>query len=292
MKLRFKVAVWNEKKVRSLLPQRKPSHHKALSGKVLVLGGDKEMLGAGLLSALAAARSGAGYVYLAAPAFSFKVPLQVYHPDVLFIDPRTMRNKTKKIDLNRFQSLVLGPGLKPDAKTWAWIKFVKKNFKGSIVLDAGALEVLAKRYSKDPIELGSNWLFTPHEGEMAKLLGCNPDWVRENREKSVFLAHRRYKAGVLLKGAETLVMVHSRLNKISTGTPALSKAGTGDVLAGMIAAFLAQGLSVEASACVASVIHGLSARNWLKKSRDVLGLLATDLLVEIPETLHKVRQNR
>jgi NAD(P)H-hydrate epimerase len=143
---------------------------------------------------------------------------------------------------------------------------------------------------------------------MAKLLGRTSKWVHAHREEAVFKAQELYKSIILLKGSETLVGVelsnseqlgfkkklkmNFRLNKIFTGTPALSKAGTGDVLSGMIAAFLAQGLSPEASACAAAFIHGLAARDWQKKSRDVLGLLATDLLVEIPETIFQIRQKR
>lgn len=289
-KTNLKLKNWGSKETSSALPKRGVHHHKALSGKVLVIAGSKKMLGAGILSALAAARSGAGYVFLCAPPFQAKIPPQVFHPDVLFVPPD--RDLNSKINRSYFQSIILGPGLEPVSFAQHWIRKLKKVFTGPIVLDAGGIEALAKMSQGQKMSLGPNWLLTPHEGEMAKLLGKTSSWVHQNRIEAALQTYQKFGANVLLKGAKTLYVGNDRNFKMTSGTPALSKAGTGDVLSGVIGGFLAQGLDLQKSACSGAYIHGKASQHWMKKKRDMLGLLASDLLIEIPEVIFIIRQKR
>ncbi|MGZ3691519.1 MAG: ADP-dependent NAD(P)H-hydrate dehydratase, partial [Pseudobdellovibrio sp.] len=118
-----------------------------------------------------------------------------------------------------------------------------------------------------------------------------PEYVKANRLKAVAQARRILGCVVLLKGNETLVASQNKIFKIKSGNVALAKAGTGDVLCGMIAGFLAQGLEAEKAALLAAFVHGLIADNWVKEKRDELSLLASDILNLIPKALYKIRKS-
>jgi ADP-dependent NAD(P)H-hydrate dehydratase len=279
--MKMKIKTYNQKKARRDLPKRKINDNKTKGGKVAIVAGSPGLWGAALLAAQAASRSGAGYVYCLAQA-SKKIQK---NPDFLTVSLAQL----KKL---QFDSCVLGPGFRRPQQISALIKHWLKQKQLNVVLDAEALNWLAQH---KVTSLPSDWILTPHEGEMARLLKTTSHKVRQNREGAALAAHKKYGGIVLLKGHESLVTDGKGLYKIKSGNPALAKAGSGDVLAGMIAAFLAQKTSQQTPlqmVCLATFIHGAIADQWLKEGQDVLSLRPVDLIANLPKTLANLRKGK
>lgn len=258
------------------LPVRKKIANKTTGGKVCVVAGSVGMEGALQLAAQAASRCGAGYVYVLS---SQKKSL---NPDFL----STSISRIKKMIFN---SCVLGPGFRSPTKIGLLLRHWIKQKQSYVVLDAEALNWLSKNSFP---QLPSDWVLTPHEGEAARLLKKSSTYVRKNRLAAVQQVQKKYGGIVLLKGYQTLVCDGEKTLKIKSGNPSLAKAGSGDVLAGMIAAFLAQRqkASVVDMVCLAAYLHGRIADDWLKEGNDVLSLRPVDLLERIPKSLAKLRK--
>lgn len=276
---------FNQSMAKDLLPSRTKSSNKTAGGKTLILAGSKGMMGAGVLAATAAARVGAGYTYLGTDLKNFS---SVQHPDFLTLDiDKNIR------DIGRFDSIAVGPGLGSSKKTAAlihkWIKSFIQSDVSHVVLDADALQSIAQmNLSSLPL----TWILTPHTGELSRMLSVPSAVIQRTPEKYAVEAQKRWGCVVVLKGSPTLVCDDKNIFRISTGTPALAKAGTGDVLTGMIAGFLAQGIPSTLAACLAVYVHGLASQVWKKQGNDHLGLLASDLLqliLLIPKTMLKMR---
>ena len=263
-----------------LLPRRTKSSNKTDAGKVLIIGGGEGLYGAGILSALAATKSGAGYTHLMTDLVKFpwiKFPDFILHP----IKISELKNKEDFF-------IGIGPGLGITEKNHRLIKYlIQHNFK-NIIADADALSLIAKY---DIAPLPSTWILTPHEGELARLLNISAGVVKKDRKLSIKMAQAKFNCTILLKGAMTLIMNQEtkKITAIHEGTPALSKAGTGDVLLGMIAAFRAQGLASADACLLASYIHGKIAQEWEKKGNDQLSLRPTDLIERLPKMIKMVR---
>lgn len=263
---------------RKLLPKRQKTSNKTHAGRSLIIAGSRKMFGAGVLAATAAARVGSGYTTLCVKDFKH-FPI-VKHPDFLLC-------KISDIPRQVATALAIGPGLGVDDKTATLLKQVKKRFPENVVADADALNVAAlkKLYPFPP-----RWVVTPHEGELARLLGCGAEKIRANRVESIHEAQKRLGCVVLLKGHRTLVASAEEIFEIDAGNPSLAKAGTGDVLTGIIAGLLAQGLQPVEAACLGAFLHGWIADEWVKK-RDVLSLMARDLVDALPEFLLRLRNS-
>lgn len=234
------------------------------------------MWGAALLVARAAARMGAGYTYVHSSSAGFPLHKQA---DLLFL------KSARDIQLDQFNAICIGPGLTKSAFIKSWIiKLRKANFK-NLVLDAEALNTLAKSKMK----LSSSWIMTPHEGELARLLKVSSKSIQNDRKKHVLMAQKKFGCIVLLKGHHSLVADNKNLVFIPTGNAALAKAGTGDVLSGFISALLSQGVDAFHAACIGSYIHGKIADEWVKK-KDPLALMASDLIEDLPKVLKKLRK--
>lgn len=238
------------------------------------------MPGAGILAARAAARVGAGYVFLAGADLNNKSP-----PDFLPVD------RSKKIDFSKFQAVAIGPGLGISAKSRQglkrWLRALKKSGCKNVVVDADALNFLALDPSILP--LPHSWVVTPHAGELSRILKLHRSMKTEERKQ--YLARGQTKLGchLLLKGNPTFLTDGNRTKIIKAGNKALAKAGTGDVLTGMIAGLMSQGLSAWNAAYVASYIHGTIADEWVKKN-DYLSLMASDLIEKLPAAIFKLRR--
>lgn len=268
------VKVYSQKQAKRDLPRRNNKDNKTTGGKVLIVAGSAGMWGAQQLAAQAASRCGAGYVYVLAS--------QKNNPDFLTI-------KMAQFKQLLFQACVLGPGFRSPLKIGFLIRHWLKKQQNNIVLDAEALHWLSK--NKVP-RLPESWVLTPHEGEMARLLQKTSSWVKKNRTTAVIMAQKKYGGIVLLKGHKSLVTDGQSLFQINVGNPSLGKAGTGDVLAGMIAAFLSQRQkkqSVLQMVCLAVYVHGWLADEWLEEGNDVLSLRPVDLLALLPKSLKRLR---
>lgn len=274
----MKLIIVSKKYVKKRLPIRTLFSNKTDGGKLLVVGGSVGMWGAGILAALAAARSGAGYTYLMAK-WNNKQLLK--HPDLLFLnfDLKSISNKN-------FNAYVFGPGIGINRDSRKLLNFFIKNKVNNLVLDADALTILAKNKN---MKLPSTWILTPHEGELARLLNTTAKRVRRDPIKYLQAAQKKWGCHILLKGSRSYITDGKKTLVCTEGTPALAKAGTGDVLAGIIGALLAQGIGPLEAASVGAFVHGYSSQIWLKDKNDLISLRPMDIVEILPKAFRKLR---
>jgi NAD(P)H-hydrate epimerase len=271
-----------------LLTPRARSVHKGGAGRVTVFAGSAGKIGAALLVARGALRSGAGLVTIAT------------HPDAAdALDRRVLEEMTARLDpenlaqaiddvLTSTRAAAIGPGLGLDARARAIVDRVVLGWDGPKVVDADALTLLKGRAAelrRAPGQL----LLTPHPSELARLLGRTTEEVEADRFGAAREAAELTGAVVLLKGAHTLVArPGTRVSINMTGSPALATAGSGDVLSG-VAAALACTLSLWDAALVAAHAHGSAGERWSCRSSADRGLLAHEIAEELPAVLAALR---
>lgn len=257
-------------------PIRHAHSHKGDAGHVLVIAGDEGMAGAARLAAEAALRSGAGLVSVAtrkrnvSSVINGRYELMVHGVE----DATQLTPLLSKADV-----VVIGPGLGQMA--WGqsmWQCVLNSSANLAKVVDADALNLLAKK----PKAL-ANAVITPHPKEAARLLASSAVEVEQNRFEALEKLQKKYNATVLLKGPGSLIGHESRVTINSSGNNALSSAGMGDVLAGVIGALIAQGCSPFEAASLAAYVHGLSAEQLSEQGSK--GLLASDLFTQIQAIL-------
>ena len=270
---------YNLTNARADLPQRSPKDNKTRGGKCLVIAGSQGKWGAAVLCAQATARTGAGYTYMLDQRKKFPT---VQNPDFLLI--HQLKN------ISDFQAIAIGPGCDDTAFLKKCIRHLAKINYPNVVLDAEALNILAK-YHQLP-KLPANWILTPHEGELSRLLKVSSKVIRTYRKKYILEAQKKFGCIIVLKGHKTLIANKKSLWEIQSGNCALAKAGTGDVLTGMIAGFLSQKMSALQAASLSVYVHGLIADQWILAGKDHLSLLATDLIADLPKTLMKIRKSK
>ena len=268
----------NEAWVSSKLPQRKADDHKAKQGHLLVLAGHEGFWGAGRLASLSAYRMGAGYVTWAGKG---GYPPLDSIPEVL----------TKQIfDKDLFEkktAVVIGPGLGINTETQELLLKLKK-LKLPVLVDADAFTVCVQ---KNMFPLPSDWVLTPHSGELAKLFGTKGENIDQDRLLFARKASQKTGALVLLKGPRSILADQEKCFVIPTGNAALAKAGTGDVLSGFIGALMARSLSTFTAAVLGAFIHGKIADEWVQSGKDVDTLMAQDLAELLPFVLKKLRSH-
>lgn len=269
----------DSKDIKKLIPARTKLSSKIDGGKVLIVAGGKGLHGAGILSALAATRCGAGYTHLMTDLLKY--------PWLKFPDFIVHKFSLRELKKNSSHVVAIGPGLGISESRKQLLRYLMKADVEKVILDADALTMLSSMKIKS---LPETWILTPHEGELARLLGVTSKAVKNRRVEYLRMAQEKFGCTILLKGAESLICDGKRILKISSGTPALAKAGTGDVLLGMIGAFYAQGLSPVSATTLATFIHGKASADWMKKGNDHLGLRPMDLIEQIPKTILKLRR--
>src|SRR5690606_34524368 len=184
-----------------------------------------------------------------------------------------------------YSAIAIGPGGRNKEALARRLKNLR-SFK-NVVVDAEALNALASMN----IRLPSTWILTPHEGELSRLINISSKSIQKDRLKYLKVAQQKFGCIVLLKGHKSLIADNKRIYEIQSGNPALAKAGTGDVLTGIIAGLLSQGVVSTKAACLGAYLHGCIADQWVKEN-DVLSLMASDLVCEIPSTIRKVRRKK
>jgi len=242
--------------VRSLLPTRDYQTHKSNCGKVLVLAGSQQYPGAGILATQACLRAGAGLVYTYAPHCVLDrlpveaIPLTYGHGQNL--GPDDLMPLLNHLD--GMDALCVGPGLSLDPQGQQLIKQLLSRCSIPAVVDAGALPAL-------PDKLSPRILLTPHHGELSRLLRSKVPDIERDRLNFAIRGARNFQCSLLLKGDPTLVATAGGSFLVSReGTPVLAQGGSGDVLSGIAAALLGQGLNAaEAGAC-AAYLQGRAAR--------------------------------
>lgn len=291
-------AVTTAQRVRELLPPRPPEAHKGSFGRVLIVAGSVGMSGAASLASGAALRGGAGLVYLAAPAAicpaleaqlpeAITVPLPEISPGL--IDPEAAELLLEKA--GECNVLAVGPGLAPVQETAALLEQLLRRCPLPLVLDAGALGALALLPEAERGALlraaPQPPLLTPHPGEMARLTGLGIDMVQRSRPELVRRFAREWRCILVLKGAQTVsASPAGEVYFNPTGGPALATAGTGDLLTGLIASLIAQGMQPFDAAAAAAFIHGL-AGDLLPEGR---GAVAGDILARFPVAFQRLEQ--
>lgn len=259
------------------LISRAPTSHKGKFGHVLLIGGDRGVGGAILLSAQSALRSGAGMVSVATR--SEHVPAALARIPEVMVLGTSSANQLMGL-LQKVSVLVVGPGLGQAAWGRSLLS-AAANAPLPQIWDADALNLLAERH----VSLPKDCVITPHPGEAARLLGISTADVQADRPGAALELSKKHTAVVILKGAGSLIASpDGRLAVCHQGHPAMATAGLGDVLAGLVGALLAQGLDAFDAACLAVWLHANAGAQQGKAGR---GLAASDLIPAIRQLLEE-----
>ncbi len=252
------------------VPRRSRRDNKYTAGHVLVVGGSSGMTGAPALAARAALRADAGYVTVAAPAES----LPVLETLVLEAVKRPLEQVFEAAA--KAKALAVGPGLGREPEVKALVRRLLAEVELPVVVDADAL------FELEPGEWPAPRVLTPHEGELARLLERDSKEIAAHRLATVQEAAERFDCVVVLKGEDSLVAAPgSGVLVCAIGLPSLSTAGTGDVLTGVTAAFLAKGMEPQRAAAAACAAQQLAAHNASQR----YGLVASDVVEALPLAL-------
>ena len=277
------------------LPQRKPDSHKGDFGRVLVVGGARGMIGAPALASHAALRSGAGLVTVAVPETvqlavaslcpcATSIPLKCSRDGDL--SPQAVGQMLAAADVS--DVLAVGPGMGVSGGADNIVRAAIGQDR-PVVLDADGLNNLARidgwaGLRRCPLVL------TPHPGEMARLTGKSIKQIQSDRKASAVAAARNWVGNtgvppvIVLKGAGTVVTDGLRVFINKTGNPGMATGGTGDVLTGLIAALIGQGLDTFDAACLGVHLHGLAGDLAAEKLGQT-SLIASDLIDFLPEAI-------
>jgi len=280
----------------NMMPKRIQNSHKGTYGHVLNIAGSTQYPGAAYLSSLSALKVGCGYCMLASCSDVVNL-IASQTPDITYLDLSQSQYGTIPKDSTKYISAIanydvvsIGCGLDCVGGVSEFvINFLKKNKTSytPIIIDADAINIAAnsKLFSFPPISI-----ITPHPLELSRLMGVSPEEIQENRAKWAWEASKEFDCIVLLKGHETIISApNGKIFINRTGNSALSKAGSGDILTGMIAGFCAQGIRLENAACLAVFVHGL-AGELAAKNLTEYSVLASDLLKYIPIAMRAILQ--
>ena len=235
--------------VLELVPRKQAHDNKYTAGSVLIVGGAPGLTGAVCLAAEAAFRADAGYVAVAVPEQSLAVV------ETKLLEPIKLTWDSARDAAEKAGAVAIGPGLGRTDEAKALVAAFLAELEQPVVLDADALHELEPGAWRPPVVL------TPHAGELGRLLGESSDWVAAHRLEAARRAAERFDCVCLLKGADTIVAApDARTLVCPIDAPALATAGTGDVLTGVLAAYLAKGLEPQLAAAAAATAHGLAGR--------------------------------
>lgn len=275
----------NHVDVLRLLPNRNPDSHKGDYGKILLLCGSRGYTGAAALAAMGALRCGAGLVYVGVPESIYAIEaVKLTEPVVFPLPDKDGMLSTQALHkitqmLPNMDAVLIGPGLGQSEGTFAVVKTVLEQYPGTVVIDADGINVIVGH-----IDLlrgrTAPTILTPHVGEFCRISGqaC----------KDRITAAAKFAADnqviLLLKGHRTIITDGSDYYVNQTGNPGMAVGGSGDVLAGMIAALLGQGVAPLQAAACGAWLHG-AAGDICEKEIGQYGMLPTDMLQVLPRLL-------
>jgi len=268
-----------QQQLAGLLPQRPKNSHKGLFGTVAVIGGAAGMTGAALLAGRAALRLGAGCVHVGL--------LTDDAPAVDFVQPELMLHQAAAaLKLPNITVLTAGCGM---GTTLAAHDLLLDALNSDIplVLDADALNLIAAHPDLRDLAVArkADTVLTPHPGEAARLLDCSTAEIQNDRIAAVQQLAVKFACSVVLKGAESLCATRDGLFVNYTGNPGMSAPGMGDVLMGMIAAFIAQGLKADDALLLAVHLHGAAGDELAKQT--AIGMTATEITDQARRLLNR-----
>jgi NAD(P)H-hydrate epimerase len=278
-----------------LVPSRQPDTHKGTYGHLLVMAGSRGKTGAAILACRAAMRVGSGLVTLAAPrslntifasslAEVMTEPLKDNAEEEM--EPLTDQGWHRLLD--KKSALLFGPGVGVEESTRNALRWLLRNLDVPWVIDADGLNNLAAdverlRDAKTPP------ILTPHPGEMARLIGSDTATVGRDRVGVARAFARDHRCYVVLKGARTVMAtLDGKVFINPTGNPGMASGGTGDVLAGMLAGLLTQGLEAEDALKLGVFLHGFVG-DQAARARGEVGLIASDIIEGLPEGLRELQ---
>ena len=285
--------------VKDRLPPRPLSGHKGTFGHALIVAGSRDYVGAAYLASQAAARVGPGLVTLASPSGAYSILASKLTEVIHLPVPEDQEGRLQaeavpliKEKFRQYTSLLVGCGL---GRSETLVEFLRNLLYAApqpslpIVIDADGLNNLSKieNWWRD---LRCPTVLTPHPGEMSALTGVATLAIQAKRAQTALEWSAHWGQVVVLKGAHTVVATPEGMCRISgVANPALASGGTGDVLAGVIAGLLAQGLSPEDAACCGVHVHS-TAGEAIREELGDAGTLAGDLLKALPRTLKMVKR--
>lgn len=282
--------------VARLLPERKTDTSKGSYGRLLVVTGSTGMTGSGCLCANAAMRTGAGLVYVGVPAgLAHIYASKLTEPIIIPLEdagngslsegsgPQIVRA------MEKMTVAAVGPGLSAGREIFKVIEDIIAESRLPMVLDADALNALSTDVSILK-KLKAGAVITPHPGEMARLTGLSIREVQENRLKTAQEFAAAWGVVVVLKGARTVIALPDGTAFVNTrGNPGMATAGAGDVLAGVIASLIGQGLSLQDAAIAGVHIHSLAGDAAAEK-KGMPGMIASDIIEELPYVIKRLNE--
>jgi len=279
-----------------VIPSRPPEAHKGTFGTAIVLAGSLGLTGAAYLASTAAARAGAGLVRLLVADTIYTILAakctEVMATPVPEVAPGAVGHAAYDSIMRQLASAevgVIGPGLGRDSSTWRLVVDLAQHAKCPLVIDADGLNALADS-PRVKGKLGVRRVLTPHPGELARLTGKSTEAINADRPAAARRAAKEWGAVVVLKGAHTVVShPDGRFSEDPHSVPALASGGTGDVLSGVIGGLISQGLEPFVAAVTGVYVHAAAGRRIAERIGDS-GLLASDLLPEIPLVMNLLRQ--
>lgn len=277
-----------------VLPRRSQASHKGDYGHILVLAGSAGLTGAAALCCLGALRSGCGLVTLGIPA-SLNLAMEAKLTEVMTYPlPETAKASLSleaAPEINRLvekaDAVAIGPGLSRNEETGALVRKLIVSIDKPFVLDADGLNNIIDNVAilKD---IKAQAVLTPHPGEMGRLLGIETQDVQKKRVNLATDFAREHGVTVVLKGHRTVVSDGEGNRYVNrTGNPGMASAGVGDILTGMIASLMGQGVSPFEASKLAVHVHGL-AGDLAAREKGQISLIASDVLDKLPEAFKRL----
>jgi ADP-dependent NAD(P)H-hydrate dehydratase / NAD(P)H-hydrate epimerase len=282
-----------EDQVKRLVTVRAAEAHKGDCGRITIVAGSRGKTGAAYLAAMAALRSGAGLVTVATPASCLPIVAALAPEFMTEPLPETAEGTLAGAGIQRVLALThdviaCGPGIGRSPDVEEFVHALLESTTVPLVLDADAVTVLAADPGRLTGREGRDVIITPHPGEMARLTGMSVQEVQANRidlARDFAVTHRVH---VVLKGHKTVIATPGgRVYINTTGNPGMATGGTGDVLTGMIAAWLGQSLDAEAACRLAVFLHG-SAGDLAETSKGQVAMTATDVLDQLGSAVSRL----
>jgi ADP-dependent NAD(P)H-hydrate dehydratase / NAD(P)H-hydrate epimerase len=292
----FRNEIISPEMVRNLLPVKLLGAHKSTAGRLAVLGGSRNLLGAAVMAGKSAIRAGTGYVTLLIP-YSLELFAKAVSIELVTMglpddgEGYFTENAGEKFfqQTENDTALAVGPGLGKKEYTGKFIIEILKKNKLPSVIDADALNILA-HYQEMDFNMSVPWVLTPHPAEAARLLQVRTSDILKNPVISAKEIAEKYHAVVVLKGAHTLVVnPEGKVYVNPTGNPVLAVMGTGDILTGIIGSMLARGIEPFRAASAGVFIHGLMG-DLAAYSISGEGLIPPDMIDFIPLAIENIRR--
>lgn len=269
-----------------ILKPRKLDSNKGDYGHALIIAGERGKMGAAVLASKACLRSGVGLLSVHIPSCGVDI-LQTSIPEAMLSIDSNMTMFSDELEIDKYSAVSFGPGLGTNILTQKAISYLLMNTNRSLVIDADGLNCIS--LNKELISsLPINSILTPHPKEFERLVG---PWENDIQKQSMQLEFsKKHNIILILKGHNTrIASPQGEMFINSTGNPGMAKGGTGDVLTGMITAFLAQGYTPLNASILGVYLHG-SAGDIAAEEMSENAMLATDLINCIPKAFLKLKQ--